>query len=176
MTIRRFIRLFSVISVFDILTIATAKAVCPVCTVAVGAGLAISESLGISDAVSGTWFGAFLLSITIATIDWLAKKKWGKKPINTILSFALYYGTTLWWMFGTNKIGRINNHLDLFGLNIDKLLFGLALGSLMLIIGDKLYLFLKKKNGGKAHFPFEKVVIPFGLVLISSGIVFLLVD
>ncbi len=175
MTIRKILKLLSVVSIFNVLTVASARAVCPVCAVAVGAGLAISESLGISDAVSGTWFGALLMSVTLWTVDWLAKKDYGKRVVNTILSLIFYYGTTLWWMFETNKIGRINNHLNLFGFNFDKLLFGLIIGSIMLVVGDRIYITLKERNGGKAHFPFEKVAIPFGLVLLSSGIIFLLV-
>ena len=53
-----------------------AKAVCPVCTVAVVAGLGLSRWLGIDDSVSGLWIGAVTVSISMWTINWLHKKKW----------------------------------------------------------------------------------------------------
>ena len=35
-----------------------AKAICPVCTVAVGAGIGLSRWLGIDDSITGLWIGA----------------------------------------------------------------------------------------------------------------------
>jgi len=53
-----------------------AKAVCPVCTVAVGAGLGFSRYLGIDDTISGIWIGGLMVSISFWTIDWMKTKKW----------------------------------------------------------------------------------------------------
>jgi len=52
-----------------------AAAICPVCTVTVGAGIGLSRWLGIDDSITGLWLGAFLLSISLWTIDWLDRKK-----------------------------------------------------------------------------------------------------
>jgi len=53
----------------------SAFAVCPVCTVAVGAGLGLAEYFGIDDSISGLWIGALIVSMSIWTINWLNKKE-----------------------------------------------------------------------------------------------------
>jgi hypothetical protein len=50
---------------------------CPVCTVTVIAGLGLSRLLGIDDMVISLWIGAFTLSFSLITIDWI-NKKWPK--------------------------------------------------------------------------------------------------
>ena len=55
---------------------ANAQAVCPICVVAIGAGLGLSRWLGVDDLVSSVWIGAFLLTLVIWTIHWLKKKNW----------------------------------------------------------------------------------------------------
>ena len=52
----------------------TSLAVCPVCTVAVGAGVGLSRWLGVDDLITGTWIGGLLVSMIWWTIDWLNKK------------------------------------------------------------------------------------------------------
>jgi len=51
-------------------------AVCPICTVAVGAGLGISRWLGIDDSVTGLWIGGLILSSGLWLADWIGKKGW----------------------------------------------------------------------------------------------------
>src|SRR3972149_11759116 len=79
MNIRKLIlTIFLVLSLFTInfsLFTREAHAVCPVCTIAVGAGLGISRWLGIDDAVSGVWVGGIILSSSFWLLDWLVKKK-----------------------------------------------------------------------------------------------------
>ena len=58
------------------LSVQTAYAVCPVCALAVGAGLGLSRYLGIDDAVSGIWAGALVISISFWFVDWLRKKNY----------------------------------------------------------------------------------------------------
>src|SRR3990172_6032108 len=53
----------------------TAQAVCPVCTIAVGAGLGLSRYLGIDDTISGIWVGGLILSSSFWILDFLKKKK-----------------------------------------------------------------------------------------------------
>jgi len=64
-----FILLFSFL-IFD-----QTRAFCPVCTVAVGAGVGLCRYLGIDDLISGAWIGGLLMSLTLWTIEWLNKKK-----------------------------------------------------------------------------------------------------
>jgi len=53
-----------------------ARAVCPICTVAVGAGLGISRWIGIDDSVTGVWVGGLILSSGLWMADWVKKKGW----------------------------------------------------------------------------------------------------
>jgi len=51
-------------------------AVCPLCTVAVGAGLGVSRVIGIDDAISGIWIGGLIISGGLWMGDFIKKKKW----------------------------------------------------------------------------------------------------
>jgi predicted PurR-regulated permease PerM len=51
---------------------------------------------------------------------------------------------------------------------LDPFLFSVILGALTLILSNHFYQWMKKKNGGHAHFPFEKVAVPVvALALLS---------
>ena len=47
---------------------ATADAVCPVCTIAIGAGLESMRILGVKDVLTGIWAGG----LTVSLIGWTA--------------------------------------------------------------------------------------------------------
>src|SRR3989344_8410054 len=72
-------------------------AVCPVCTVAVGAGLGLSRALGIDDAVTSVWIGGLILSMSYWAIDWLGKKnlsltkKLGPKKLEITTIILMYF-------------------------------------------------------------------------------------
>jgi len=51
-----------------------ALAVCPICTVVIGAGVGLSRWLGIDDTISGLWIGGLIISMIVWTINWLGKK------------------------------------------------------------------------------------------------------
>src|SRR3972149_7194264 len=101
MNIRKLIlTIFLVLSLFTInfsLFTREAHAVCPVCTIAVGAGLGLSRWLGIDDAISGVWVGGVILSSSFWLIDWLEKKNFKslsfyyKFQYKTLLISALMY-------------------------------------------------------------------------------------
>ncbi len=149
-----------------------AKAICPVCVVAVGAGLGLSEYLGIDDTIAGIWIGGLLVSLVAWTINWFNKKGWkfGNKDWRDILTTIIYYAAVIWPL---NSQGFIGNPLNrLWGL--DKLGLGIAVGSLGFLLTVLWYNKIKKRNGGHAWFPFQKVVWPVGGLLILSFIFYLL--
>jgi len=140
-----------------------AVSVCPVCTIAVGAGVGLCRYLGIDDLISGTWIGGFLMSLTLWTIDWLNKKKIRflfRKPL--ILIF--FYFLTIFPLYLIDIIGHPENKF----LGIDKLIFGIISGSIVFLISFLFHNFLIKKSGGKSFFPFQKVIIPILFLLITS--------
>ena len=144
-----------------------AQAVCPVCVIAVGAGLGLSEYLGIDDTIAGIWIGGLLVAMIAWTINWLNKKDWqlGNKDLRDILIAVLYYILTFWPLWANNLIG--NPARRLWG--IDKVILGTAVGSLAFLIMTLWYNNIKKRRG-HAHFPFEKVVMPVSALIVFSFI------
>lgn len=139
------------------------RAFCPVCTVAVGAGVGLCRYLGIDDLISGTWVGGLLMSLTLWTVDWLNKKKIKflfRKP----LIFIFWYGISISPLYWLDIMGHPANKF----LGIDKLLFGIISGSTAFLISFLFHNFLVKKNQGKSYFPFQKVIIPVSFLVILS--------
>jgi len=150
---------------------AKAQAVCPICTIAVGAGVGLAEEFGVDDAIIGLWVGGLTISLIFWTLDWLNRKNiksvWAA-PL-TIIAYFLMVIVPLFFM----KIGGypiIGKELNKFW-GVDKMLLGIALGSFLFFCGAKYYDYLKKNNDGRAHFPFQKVVMPI-LPLAIMSIIF----
>jgi hypothetical protein len=142
---------------------AFAQPVCPVCTLAVAGGVGLCRYLGISDMISGTWIGALIICLIMWTLKWFNKKNIRFKlrdPIITVLFYAFII-IPLYWM---GIMGNPNNRY----LGMDKLLFGIISGSLVFIMALFVDNALRKKNGGKAYFPFQKVVIPILFLILAS--------
>ncbi|HZJ41108.1 MAG TPA: hypothetical protein VFD16_02495 [Candidatus Saccharimonadales bacterium] len=154
------------------LTALPAKAVCPVCIVAVGAGLGLSRYLGVDDTISGVWIGGLTAGTAIWTINWLNKKNWnlGNKLTRNIIIVIAYYLMIFWPLISRDLIGHPFNKI----YGIDKIAFGAFFGTLVFVSFDKGYLYLKKKNNDHAYFPFQKVVMPVAALTILSVIFYFL--
>jgi hypothetical protein len=143
-------------------TSAHALVACPVCTLAVGACLEISRKLGVDDSVVGIWTGAFTLIMISWMIEFFKMRKWNFKGRNLllfVLSYALYI--PLYFSGIINYKGH-----ELWGQ--DAFLIGMIVGTLALWGASKLYEYMKHRNNGHAHFPFEKVVLPIVTLLVLS--------
>ena len=141
-----------------------ANPACIVCTVAIGATLSIARKLGVDDNVIGLWLGAILALLGYWTIWWFNKKNWRFKGRDTLLmafSFSLVGGIYIKDLIYTPQVIAFIFYLDPF-------LFCATIGALIYIFSQKFYAFLKQKNGGHAHFPFEKVALPLGLLALAS--------
>ncbi len=152
-----------------LLSAKTALAICPICTLAVGAGVGFSRWLGIDDVITGIWIGALLVSITIWTINWMNEKNYkfkGRKILIT-LSYYLIIIIPLYWK---GIMGHYFNKI----LGVDKLLFGIIVGSLVFLGSVWWYEEMKKENNDKPYFPFQKVAMPVGFLAIFSAIFYFL--
>lgn len=129
------------------------SAICPVCTVAVGAGVGLSRYLGIDDTITGIWIGALTASMIGWTISWLNGRNikfYGRKILITVSFYAIVVGPLFW----KGIIGHPFNKM----WGMDKLLLGIILGSIFFTAGAIAHFQLKKRNGDKVYFPFQKVV------------------
>ena len=147
----------------------SAKAICPICTVAVGAGVGFSRWLGVDYTVTGLWIGGLTVSIIMWTIDWIEKKKILFKE-GKILTALAYYAIIVIPLYWTGIMGHPFNKI----WGIDKLLVGIVIGSATFFAGGTWYYNLKAKNGGHAYFPFQKVVMPVSPLIVLSFIFYLL--
>ena len=165
------------IGTISILSHKVALAVCPLCTIAVAAGVGLSRYLGIDDTITGLWVGALTLSMAFWNINWFEKKKINFKFRSTITVLA-YYLIVIFPLWGMGIMGNKLGALKTFGTNslfsVDKLSLGILVGSIAFWTSVEWYAHLKAKNNGHAHFPFEKVVIPNALLVILSFAFFFL--
>lgn len=142
-----------------------ANPACPVCMVTVGASLYIAEKSGLDKCVIGVWSGALLAIFGYFLIRWFNKKNWNFAGRDFIL-MALSIGS-----IGFMYLGQLVYEPIIIGfLYIDSFLFSNLIGALVFIFGVNFYSWLKQKNGGHAHFPFEKVVIPVLLTGLVSAL------
>jgi hypothetical protein len=161
--------LYPIILLCLLLPLAAARAVCPLCTVAVCASVGLSRWLGVDDTITGLWLGGLAVSLIVWTIAWLSHKNIrfiGRKPL-----IVLAYGALILWpLYYYNIIGQALNKL----WGIDKLLLGMAVGAVGFSAGAWLNGALKKKNSGQAYFPFQKIILPVGALAILSLIFYLI--
>lgn len=147
----------------------SAKAICPLCVVAIGAGLGLSRWLGVDDVVSSIWIGALLVALTAWTLVEMKKIKWSFPFDGAVVSLA-YYLLTFVPLYYAGIVGHPLNKI--FG--IDKIVFGTVVGTVVFLLSYWLHLYLKKKNNGKVFFNYQKVVIPVIILLLTSLVFYLL--
>ncbi len=144
-------------------TAASAWAVCPVCTVAVGAGVGLSRYLGVDDTVAGAWIGALTVSVILWTNNWMEKRGWRFRFRDAIvaLTYVVLVIAPLYW---SEIVGHPFNTLG----GVDKLMLGIGVGGAVFYGVARWYEYLKAKNGGRSYFPFQKVVMPVVALAVVS--------
>jgi len=148
----------------------SAKAVCPVCTIAIAAGLGLSRWLGIDDLITGTWLGALLFAGILWYNSSLVRKNKTSHQIliRDIIFLSLTGVLVIWPLYYFKIIGDPLRKI----WGIDKLLVGMVIGLVVFglsILIDKL---LRWKRAGKALFPYQKVIIPVTLLLFTSYLLY----
>lgn len=146
---------------------APVHAVCPVCTVAVGAGLGISRYLGIDDSVTGIWVGGLILSSGLWMADWVKKRGWHvpyPKVLSTLL-MAIFVIPPLYW---SHMIGLADNSL----WGVDKVLLGTMIGSAIFLLGVGIDKGLRTIHEGKVFVYYQKVLVPVFLLSLISFVLY----
>jgi hypothetical protein len=87
-----------------------------------------------------------------------------------LLTALAYYILTIWPLWAKGLIGHPYHQF----WGVDKLILGITIGSIAFIIANLTYNDIKKKNGGHAQFPFQKVVLPVSTLLVLSIIFYFL--
>ncbi|MCL5017158.1 MAG: hypothetical protein M1155_00630 [Patescibacteria group bacterium] len=146
-------------------------AICPICTIAVGAGLGLSRWLGINDSITGLWIGGLTVSMITWTEDWFDRK-------NIHFKFRSWVTTIGYYLFVVAPLyftGMLANPANaIYSTWLDPLIIGIIVGSLGFWLGVEWYYALKSKNNGRAYFPFQKVVMPISPLIIMSVIFYFL--
>ncbi|RJP46210.1 MAG: hypothetical protein C4584_01925 [Armatimonadetes bacterium] len=155
---------FIILSLSQFLAVKPAFAICPICTIAVGAGLGVSRFLGIDDTITGTWTGGLIISISLWTTGWLVKKgiKLGYLPLS-IVTITIFSALTLIPLWITKIIGHPFNTI----LGIDKLIFGVLLGASGFLLATQLDKQVRRVKG-RQLFIYQKVVFPLSSLAIIS--------
>lgn len=143
-----------------------ALAFCPVCIVTTGAFLGIFRWLGVDDTIIGLWLGGFILSVSMVLNNFLIRK--GKKiKFQLSLILFIFYGLVALSLY---KLGGLSPYNKIFG--IDKIFFGIILGSLLLSVSSSLDKFLRKQNQGKIYISHQKVLVALVLLITFSSILY----
>ncbi len=142
---------------------AFANPACAVCTVAVGASLEIARRMGVDDGVVGVWAGAFMLLLGYWTLKWMDKKGWQFKGRDFIILTASVLMILFMYI---SYLAYSPKPILIFW--IDPFLFAAICGALVMHYSSVFYQWMKKRNGGHAHFPFEKVIIPVAALALTS--------
>lgn len=149
--------------------ISAAQAVCPVCTVAVGAGLEGMRLLGVDDVITGIWAGGLSLSLFFWTAGWLKKRGVKSAFWQIVVPFVFYYGLlAMVYLMPGVQFGSVT----LWG--IDKFLLGIIVGTIAFYLGARWYIKIKRENGGRAKFAFQKVVVPLSFLIVATVIFWLI--
>ena len=139
---------------------------CPICTVGLAAGVGLSRWLKVDDVISGLWIGALILALSIWTFHWLLKKR-EKKPFWILLVCIIFWYLLTFVPF--HYTGLLDTTCQkILGLN--RLVFGGGLGIIVAAMALKIENFARKGEEKKRLFPFQKVIIPIIILLITSVI------
>jgi len=166
--------LITFLSVFglNLLIAKNALAMCPICAIAVGAGIELSRILGVDDMITGLWIGGLTVSLITWNLDWFKRKninfRW-----KIFITSVIYYMLIVVPLYFMGVIGNPANVI--LGNWFDKLSLGIILGSVAFWFSAEWYESLKSNNGGKAYFPFQKVAMPVGMLTVLSFLFYFLI-
>lgn len=133
-----------------------ALAHCPLCVAATGGAVVASRAYGVPDLITGTFVGAFVISIA-AWIDRLLKRRNKFLPFQSFILAAILLPLFIVIFFVTGVILAI----------FDELVVGLVIGAFITSFAFRFNDFLREKNGNRNYVPFQIIIITLAFLLLS---------
>ena len=140
-----------------------AYAQCPACIVTVGGGLLIAKKLGIDDLLVSIWISALNTAMAL----WIASSIKKKLLNNPILWSLIFYIFTIAYLYYSKQLFHPKNTF----LGVDKIIAGTTIGLLVTLFATFIDKLIRKRNGNKVLFYYQKVIIPT-LMLVLITIIF----
>ncbi|OGM15701.1 hypothetical protein A2V56_05640 [Candidatus Woesebacteria bacterium RBG_19FT_COMBO_42_9] len=154
---------------------------CPLCVGGAAIGLSVARFFGIDDAITGVWLAAFIGAISFWLDSWLAKKVKIAPSILRPATYIIFFGLTIWSFYAFNdymiaklRFYLVNPHAGQI-LGVDKLTFGVISGGILFYLVDIADNALIKARG-KVFFPFQRIIVSLGSILILSLALYILLN
>lgn len=151
---------------------------CPLCTAAAGAGIGITRIYGIDDGITGLFLGALIVSSALWFNKWLKNKTEipFQESLVVFASFLLLaiplYNTGIITDFDTVRSAPDQYSILRFGVyGVDKLLFGIIIGTLAVWFSFNLSGYIKEKKG-KVLWQYQGLSFML-IILVALSITFL---
>ena len=138
-------------------------ATCPICIVTVAGGLIIAKKLGIDDLLVSIWIGGLNTAIAF----WLSSVIKNKLFKNPYLLSSIFYLLTLIYLWYTKQLFHLRNTL----WGIDKVILGMTIGLFVFFFAVFVDRQIRLKNKGKVMFNYQKVIVPF-VILLGTTLIF----
>src|SRR3989344_5892903 len=165
-----FVFLFSFL--FIILSVTPVFAHCPICSAATGTLVASARVVGVDDIVVGTFVGAFAISTAFWVSNFITRRF--KKTIHFqpyVLS-AISLVSTVISFYMSNLLGTMPSFLYVLGM--ERLLFGMVIGSILSIVAFKMHTLLRRYNNNTNYLPFQVMVVSITILIAANATMYLL--
>lgn len=139
----------------------------PICAIGIGGGLWLANYLGINELTLGLWIGALIISLASQFNKFLIKKN-KAFPFSFIIILIVFWFLSFFPIW--SKVGWQEKTRYFCGL--PRVVFGSFLGMFVLYFSDWLNnKFLEKFHQNKVYFPYQRVIIPIIILIITSIVV-----
>ncbi len=158
------------VSIFSFLSIPV-SAHCPLCTAATGALVASARIAGMDDAVSGTFIGAFAISTAFWSHRIIVRRLEKQIAFQPYVLSVIFFSLTIIGFYFTDLLGTMPDAFRILGM--ERLVFGLVLGSIVSIVAFEVHNILRKLNKNRNYFPLQGIVLPLVFLAVADAALYL---
>lgn len=163
-----FLALFSFFTIHYSLFTPEAIAHCPLCVAGAAAGITLTRWVGVDDSITGIWIATLLGSSSFWLTNWFLSKdgnkiKSGLKFLVKPSFYLSIFVSTIWSFYKFQLIIRMDQIMGL-----DKLAFGMLVGGVAFYLLDLIKI--------KRYFPYQKIIISLGMMIILSILDYILIN